>query len=454
MLADAVDESTIETVRQAYRQGRSPADVIAEVMARIAGCPRQGIWISIASEGELQRQLQDLRARQAAGKSLPLFGIPFAVKDNIDVAGFATTAACPANSYIPKKSATAVQKLVDAGAIMVGKTNLDQFATGLVGTRSPYGICQNAFDPAWISGGSSSGSAVAVAAGLVPFSLGTDTAGSGRVPAAFNNLVGLKPTRGLVSAAGVVPACRSLDCVSIFASTCADAQLVLDLITGPDSADPLSRPGPVAKLPGSHPLRIGLPDKLEFFGNGEAESLFESAVNRVRKIGGQIIPIDFSPFLRAGELLYSGPWVVERTLAAGPLLDKNSDALRPELRSILQDAAGYTAADVFDGMHTLAGFRRQADEQWARMDMLLAPTAPTIYRISEVEADPMRLNRNLGYYTTFVNLLDLCALAIPAGFLSTGLPWGVTFIAPAFQDGRLLPFAAAFHANLLSENKL
>jgi allophanate hydrolase len=344
---------------------------------------------------------------------------------------------------------------MDAGAIVVGKTNLDQFATGLVGTRSPYGVCQNAYNPEYISGGSSSGSAVAVAGGLVSFSLGTDTAGSGRVPAAFNNIVGLKPTLGLVSASGVVPACRSIDCVSIFSGTCAEAELVLKVVAGTDPTDAFSRaasPTSAQVLP-LESLRIGIPDQLNFFGNRDAESLFKAACDRVRKMGASIVTIDYAPFRRAGELLYDGPWVAERLLTPGNLLHENPEALRPEIRSILQSGSRYSATDAFRGWYQLAEFRRQAREHWTRMDALLVPTTGTIYRIKEIEADPIQLNRNLGLYTTFVNLLDLSALAVPAGLLPSGLPWGVTFIAPPFHEARLLELGAAFHNHVLSEGQ-
>jgi allophanate hydrolase len=452
MAATAPDLS-IQALRAAYAAGRAPADLLAEVMQRIASYERKGVWIHVLKPAEIEAQLRGLEKARAAGRPLPLYGVPFAVKDNIDVAGVPTTAACPAYAYVPAASATCVQKLNDAGAIVIGKTNLDQFATGLVGTRSPYGACENALDPHYISGGSSSGSAVAVAGGLCSFALGTDTAGSGRVPAAFNGIVGLKPTRGLISAAGVVPACRSLDCVSIFTISCQDAQAVFDVAAGPDAADPLSRVAPPRQLPPpGGPFRVGIPDQLDFFGNRAAEALFNRAVEWVRQTGAVVTPLDFTPFKQAGDLLYDGPWVAERLLAAGQLFRESPGKLRPELRSILQGAGKYTAPDVFDGLHRLAALRKQADAQLARVHVFLAPTAGTIYRIAEVEADPMALNRNLGRYTTFVNLLDLCALAVPGGFLPSGLPFGVTFMAPAFMEHHCLPVASRFHQHILSEH--
>lgn len=447
------DNMSIESLRKAYEAGRTPAEVLSQVLHRIAEYPRRGVWIYVLKQQEIAAQLRALELARSAGKTLPLYGIPFAVKDNIDVAGIPTTVACKAYSYVPKVSATCVQKLVEAGAIVVGKTNMDQFATGLVGTRSPYGVCENAFDPKYISGGSSSGSAVAVAGGLCSFSLGTDTAGSGRVPAAFNHIVGLKPSRGLISATGMVPACQSLDCVSVFALNCADAQAVLDVAAGPDAADNLSRVAPKsAGKPPHGPLRVGIPDHLEFFGNHDASALFKAAVERVTAMGAEVMPVSFTPFSQAGDLLYNGAWVAERLLTAGKLLVENPDALQPEIRAILHGAQSLTAMEAFEGMHKLAGYKRRVEEQFTMIDVLLAPTTGTIYTIAEIQHDPIRRNRNLGHYTMFTNLLDLCAVAVPGGFLSNGLPWGVTFMAPAFQESKLLPLGAKFHAGILSES--
>ena len=451
----ANEEMSISAIRQSIATGtRTLEEVLASVRERIAACDRGGVWITLADDDHLRAQMTHLYDARRAGRDLPLWGAPFAVKDNIDVAGLPTTAACPAYSYMPQRSATSVQKLIDAGAICVGKTNLDQFATGLVGTRSPYGACENAHDRKWISGGSSSGSAVAVAAGLVPFSLGTDTAGSGRVPAAFNNIVGLKPTRGLISAAGVVPACRSLDCVSIFATTCEDAQVVLRIASGPDPGDALSRTAPPESAQAPGPLRIGIPaaEQLQFFGNSAMAHLFQQAVKRVRALGHSVVPVDFAPFRAAGDMLYGGPWVAERLVAAGKIVRENPDALRPEIRTILQGALRFTATDAFEAQYQLAALRRQAETQWARMDVLLAPTTGTIYRIAEVEANPMELNRNLSYYTTFVNLFDLSAVAVPCGFLPGGLPMGVTFMGRAFEESRLLAIGSEFHAAVSKES--
>ncbi|MBT9566697.1 MAG: allophanate hydrolase, partial [Thiobacillus sp.] len=377
---------------------------------------------------------------------LPLYGIPFAIKDNIDLAGLPTTAGCPEYAYTPARHAAVVQRLIDAGAIPLGKTNLDQFATGLNGTRSPYGACRNAFNPEYISGGSSSGSAVAVALGLASFSLGTDTAGSGRVPAAFNNLVGHKPSCGALSTRGVVPACRSLDAVSIFALTAEDAERVLAVAAGFDAEDEYSRPlaphgfdfGRVAGF------RFGVPmaKDLQFFGNAEAERLFGEAVERMQALGGTAVEIDLVPFLETARLLYGGPWVAERYLAIRDFFDERPDKVFPPVREIIAGGREVSAADTFAHLYKLRAFKRVCDAVWNDIDVMLTPTAGTIYRIDEMQADPIRLNSNLGYYTNFMNLLDLAATAVPAGFQHDGHPFGVTLIAPPHQDGPLLHLAS------------
>jgi allophanate hydrolase len=377
------------------------------------------------------------QARAAKG---PLAGLTFVVKDNIDVAGIPTTAGCPAYAYTPAQSATAVRKLLDAGAVLVGKTNLDQFAAGLVGTRSPYGAVQNAFNPAYISGGSSSGSAVAVALGLADFALGTDTAGSGRVPAAFNHLVGLKPTRGLVSNAGVVPACKSLDCVSVFARDCHTALRVLEVIEGYDAGDPWSRrAAPVAMRPGK--LRVAVPRQLEFFGDRDYERLFGEALGR---LGGERVEVDFAPFAAAQQLLYEGPWVAERLAPMAAFVAEHGDDLHPVTRQVLESGRRHSAVDAFLAQHRLAELKRAADAVWDAADVLAVPGAPTIYTIAAVEADPVTLNSRLGIYTNFVNLLDYAALTLPAGFRADGLPFGLTLIGPAFSDRALAALGARF----------
>lgn len=425
---------TISRLLDDYRSGRSkPEHVVERIFATIRGEGVAPIWISIADESKAIE-----RARYI-DLELPLAGVPFAVKDNIDVAGLPTTAGCPSFAYAPDRDATVVHRLLEAGAVVIGKTNMDQFATGLVGTRSPYGACASVFDSRYISGGSSSGSAVAVARQLTAFALGTDTAGSGRVPAAFNNLVGLKPTRGIVSTLGVVPACRSLDCVSIFANNAGDARVVWEIARGFDAADPYSRvyePSLGAAPWIAGPFRFGVPDAaaLEFFGDTEARELFERAATRLRDVGGEPVAIDFAPFREAAALLYSGPWVAERFAAVGSFVSGAHADINPVVRDIVLGATTHTAVDAFRAAHRLEELKRAASEQWGRMDVLLLPTTGTIYRHEDVQANPIALNTNLGYYTNFVNLMDLAALALPAGFRSNGLPFGISLVGPAFSD--------------------
>jgi allophanate hydrolase len=373
-------------------------------------------------------------------RDLPLWGVPFAVKDNIDVAGLPTTAACPGFAYTPQRNATVVQRLLDAGAIVLGKTNLDQFATGLVGTRSPFGAVPNSFDCDRIAGGSSSGSASVVARGLASFALGTDTAGSGRVPAGFNNLVGVKPTRGQVSTAGVVPACRTLDCVSIFALTCDDGASVLQEAAGYDPADPFARsaqPAPLARI-----RRLGVPRSLEFLGDGMQAAAFAAALEQAQHLDLDLVALDFAPFHEVSELLYDGPWVAERYAAIRPFFDTNAGAVEPSVRAIIERGRHWSAADAFAGQYRLAALRAHCEASLRDVDALLVPTAPTIHRIDAVASDPIALNSQLGLYTNFVNLLDLSALALPAGFRSDGLPFGCTLIAPAWCEVPLLQLGA------------
>lgn len=435
----------LATLKAAYDAGAfTPHDVIHEVYRRIGAAGERPTWISL-----VPRETALARAEDAAKG--PLSGIPFAVKDNIDVAGLPTTCACPDFAYVPARSATVVERLEAAGAIVIGKTNLDQFATGLVGTRSPYGIPTSVFDPDYISGGSSSGSAVAVAGGLVSFALGTDTAGSGRVPAAFNNIVGLKPTKGLLSARGVVPACRTQDTVSIFALTVADAAAATAVAAAYDNDDAYSRraPRPFALEAHAGPLRAGIPKSgLEFFGDSEAARLYRASVDRLAEMGAEIVEIDFTPFQKAARLLYAGPWVAERLAAIRAFADGNPGALDPIVGGIIRNSASLTAADAFAGFYELAALVREAEAQWRAMDVLLLPTTGTTYKIGDVLADPLRLNSNLGLYTNFVNLMDLSALAIPAGFRSNGLPFGVTLIGRAFEDGRLAAIGDSLHRKL------
>ena len=405
-----------------------PTDVVAAVYDRIGAGPLGPIWISLVPRKYAMAQARELESDPLAA-ARPLYGVPFAIKDNFDLSGLATTAGCPAYAYQPAQNATVVQALVDAGAIPIGKTNLDQFATGLVGTRTPHGACSSVFDPRYISGGSSSGSAVAVARGLVSFALGSDTAGSGRVPAAFNNLVGMKPSRGVLSTLGLVPACRTLDCVSIFAATCHDAHTVWESARGFDAGDPFSRvpsPGQAATPWASGTFRFGVPaaDQLQFFGDDEAAALYQKAVEDIKAIGGQKVEIDFSVFRAAADLLYSGPWVAERLAVIRQFLDQHGDQMDPVVREIISGARRYSAVDAFEAEYRLRELRRATEAQWERMDVLVLPTTGTIYTHDAVAAEPIKLNTNLGYYTNFVNLLDLAAVAVPAGFRSNGLPFG------------------------------
>jgi len=430
----------------AYRERRTtPVAVVEELFARIAAHMNHGIWITLLPLQRVLEQAELLAGRDPA--SLPLYGIPFAIKDNIDLANVATTAACAAFAYTPPASAYVVRRLIDAGAIPIGKTNLDQFATGLVGTRSPYGVCRNSFDPAYISGGSSSGSAVAVAMGLVSFALGTDTAGSGRVPAAFNNLIGLKPTLGRLSPRGVVPACRTLDTVSVLALTAEDAAQICRVAEGFDAVEAYSRrPGQPTRLADfAHgPFRFGVPrsDQLQFFGNNDYARLFDAAVAHLERLGGQRVMLDFAPFLETAQLLYQGPWIAERYVVVEPLLRRDPQAVHPVTRQIIEGGAKPSAADAFRAQYRLQDLRRTAEQVWQQIDVLLTPTAGTHYRIAEVEADPVRLNTQLGFYTNFMNLLDLAAVAVPAGFTGAGLPFGVTLAGPAWGDFALLRLAA------------
>jgi allophanate hydrolase len=442
------------SLRQAYAEGAaSPISVACKVAARIRERGEDAVWISRVPEDALLESAAAIERRAAAEgiAAMPLYGFPFAVKDNIDAAGLPTTAACPDCTYLPTRSALAVERLLAAGALLIGKTNLDQFATGLVGTRSPYGAPLNPFDPAFIPGGSSSGSAVAVAAGLVAFALGTDTAGSGRVPAAFNNIVGLKPTRGLVSARGVVPACRSLDCVSVFALTVSDAAAVLEVIRGADPEDGYSRRAPPGfACFGTMPMRFtfGVPsrEQREFFGNADAGALFETAITRLTGLGGTAAEVDLAPFLEAGSLLYRGAWLAERMAAIDEATGGKRESLHPVTRQIIAGGQSISGTAVFRDRYRLAELRQKAERVWDEIDLLLLPTTGTIYRIAEIEADPFGLNERLGRYANFTNLLDLSAIAVPNGLQSEGLPAGVTLLAPAFHDPLLAAVAAAFHA--------
>lgn len=443
---------TIAQWQAAYRDtGAQPDVLLADYAAPQDSGPDDNAWIRRVDRATLDEQLDGLRLMLAAVGGdltrLPLYGVPFAIKDNIDAAGWPTTAACPEFAYTPGEDATVVQRLRAAGAILIGKTNLDQFATGLVGTRSPHGAVANTFNPDYVSGGSSSGSASVVARGIAAFSLGTDTAGSGRVPAGFNNIVGLKPTRGWLSTAGVVPACRSLDCVSIFALTVADAELVAEVAGGYDERDPYSRAMPAgAALPWPRAPRLAVPATLEFFGDAQAAAVFEDAVRALKETGAQVEAIDFTPFNELAALLYQGPWVAERFAAVQALWETNPDAIHPVVRGIVEQAANYSALDAFKAEYRRAELTRQIHQALAGFDALVVPTSPSIYTIAQLQADPVTLNSRLGVYTNFANLADLSALALPAGMRVDGLPSGITLIGLAWQDRALARFGRLWQA--------
>jgi allophanate hydrolase len=439
---------SISHLQTEYRSGRlTPAKLIEQINALIHENDDNCIWIRRLSLDEMMVYAQKLEGIDIT--SLPLYGIPFAIKDNIDLAGIPTTAACPEFAYMPSVSATVVQKLIDAGAIPIGKTNLDQFATGLVGVRSPYGACKNSINPEYISGGSSSGSAVSVALGMASFSLGTDTAGSGRVPAAFNNLVGIKPSCGLLSSQGMVPACRTLDCMSIFATSVADAEVVLQVAQGFDEQDAYSRKKSChAPTSFKTEFSFGVPkaEQLAFFDNPETPNLFVAALKKLQALGGRMVEIDFTPFLQTARLLYEGAIVAERYAGIQNFIETRPEAFHPVTYKIINGATNFSAVDVYQTQYQLKALQRQAAQVWDSVDVVITPTAGTIYTITQVENDPIQTNSNLGYYTNFMNLLDLSAIAIPAGFQANGLPFGITLCAPAFRDEALIDLAKQWGA--------
>ncbi|MGB5325764.1 MAG: allophanate hydrolase [Pseudomonadales bacterium] len=437
----------IETLRRGYQRSEfSPADVIEHIYEKSAGFMEHNIWIYQLSRLEIQPYLDRLLNQSA--ETLPLYGIPFAIKDNIDLERVPTTAACAEFSYMPARSAFIVDLLIKAGAIPLGKTNMDQFATGLVGTRSPWGPCKNAFDKTYISGGSSSGSAVAVALGLASFALGTDTAGSGRVPAMLNNLYGLKPSRGLLSMSGIVPACRSLDCPSIFALSAADAISLFNIAAKFDTDDCYARANPyrnsfrnAGEPTGKARIAIPKAENLEFFGNASSEKLFSQAVEVWKKRGATLVETDIQPLLDAARLLYDGPWVAERYAAIEPVMRDKPGAIHPVVRQIIAGGEKKTAVDAFRYEYRMQKYRRSAAMLLRDVDFLLTPTAPTTYTVDEMLENPVTLNSNMGYYTNYMNLLDLCGVAVPAGEMSNGQQFGVTLTAPAFNEQKLLGYA-------------
>ncbi len=438
---------TIRQLHKHYRDGDfNPQQLCHYLLKQAHELGDYNTWIYLMSEQEIQPYLD--RLQESSPEQQPLYGIPFAIKDNIDLAGIPTTAACKDYEYIAEHSAFVVSQLIAAGAIPLGKTNLDQFATGLVGTRSPYGATRNAFNPDYISGGSSAGSAVSVAQGLASFSLGTDTAGSGRVPAGFNNLLGMKPSRGLLSNQGVIPACRTLDCVSIFATTTEDLHTLFKVSAQYDQQDAYSRRNPASnckslpvQAPALFSFAVPMQQQLEFFGNAQYRQLFNNSIEQLEKLGGHKHEIDFTPFIDAARLLYEGPWVTERYLATQPLIDENPQALMDVTRSIIIQGKDKSACDAFSSQYKLRACKQITDDLLAAYDFMMTPTAGTHYTIDEVNKDPVQLNSNLGYYTNYMNLLDYASIAVPAGFTDKDLPFGVTLVSHAFTDQKLLSFA-------------
>ena len=440
----------LTSLRRRYgSRDATPSQVIDEVLAAIEDSP-EGVWIDRRDAGELRAEARALEEKYCNGEPPPLYGIPFGVKDSIDVAGAPTTVACPAFRYVARETAPAVERLRTAGALYVGKTNLDQFATGLVGVRSPYGIPPNAFDPARVPGGSSSGSAAAVARGQVSFAVATDTAGSGRVPAAFHNVVGLKPSRGLISTRGLVPACRSADCLTVMALTCEDARLVASVATGYDELDPFSRPAArefqwtAMARPAS--IRLVVPRSEDLvFGDEEARKAFDRACEALVAMGWVLEPVAMAPFYEAGGLLYDGPWIAERLSTFEAFLREHGEDLLPVVRAILSQGDRYRAADLFLAQRRLAELKRELEPIWARVDALIVPTAPSHPTIEAVLADPIAQNAQLGRYTTFANLLDLAGVAVPVRFRDDGLPFGITLLGPWGRDATLLDLASSVH---------
>ena len=441
--------TAIAALLAAYADGsQDPAEVVAYAYERAQSAAGPA-WISLAPWRDVKAWIAGLGSARRGPAGLPLHGVPFAIKDNIDLAGTPTTAACPAFAYTPVRSAFVVERLVAAGAIPIGKTNMDQFATGLTGTRTPHGACASVVDPRYISGGSSSGSAVVVADASVPFALATDTAGSGRVPAAFNAIVGCKPSLGAISTRGVVPACRSLDCVSLLTGDVADAARVLAVAAGPDAADPYSRVAPSASaharagalVPARPRVAVPRAEDLTFAGDEQAARAWRAALRHAAALGWEIEEIDFAPFAEAAGLLYGGPWLAERFAGVGAFIAAHRDAVDPAVRGVIMAGRDIDAVRAYRGAHRLRELARDCAGTWQRADALLAPTAPTLFTAAQIAEEPLARNTLLGTYTNFVNLLDLCAVAVPAGGRADGLPFGVSLIAPAGADATLLSLA-------------
>ena len=447
-VAARTDAMGVTELLDAYAAARvTPREVVQRVYYRL-GQDDTNAWIATRNQADVLEEAAALATESVEDN--PLYGVPFAIKDNIDYAELPTSAGCPAYTYKPETSATVVEKLLDAGALLIGKTNMDQFATGLVGTRSPYGTCKNVFNPEYISGGSSSGSAVAVARGHVPFALGTDTAGSGRIPAALNGLVGLKPTRGVLSNDGVVPGCASLSCVSVLARTVDDAARVEEVAAGFDPADQYSRRSAdlfetPSRAHGDRCIGVPEPAQLEFFGDSESEQLFETAIERLRSTFGAVERVDFSTFEEASDLLYNGPWVAERLTTVGDFIKEHPDDIDLTVRGIIRDGEMYSASDAFDAFHRLERLRKDAAAIFETIDALVVPTLGTIYTIEGEQLNPIEINSQLGYYTNFVNLIDLSAVSVPVGQYEQGPTFSISIVGEAFEDASIVSAADALH---------
>lgn len=428
----------------------TPVEVVDYVYSRLGDTDQEASWIHIVPRDDAVAAARTLDKAGRAAKSLPLYGLPFNVKDCIDVAGMPTTSACRPFSYTATETSPVVQKALDLGAICIGKTNLDQFATGLVGVRSDYGIPRNPHNPDYITGGSSSGTAVSVATGTTSFGFGTDTGGSGRVPASYCGIAGLKPVPGALSRRGMVYACRSIDTISIYTKTAADALTVYEPLIGYDPEDPFSLPGYLldpAMEPAEAVCAVPANDQLEFFGNPETEKIFKDGAARAVRSFGAVTEIDYAPFLEINQLLFSGPMVAERYASVGRFLEENPDAGVPAVRQIILGAQDRTAADAYKGLYRIAEVRRYLETAfWPTYDALMVPTVGTLVTLTEIERDPITPNFNNGYYTNFANPLGLAAVAVPNGVASSGVPCGVTFVGPPGSEGKLVSMATAFQA--------
>jgi allophanate hydrolase len=445
--SDVLDLS-LDSLRRFYAEGATPLDVLDIVQHRIASGSGTNAWIYLENNDRLQLAAARLELRHKAGEHLPLFGVPFGVKDNIDVAGMPTTAACPEFTTMPRQSARCVELLLEAGALCIGKTNLDQFATGLSGARSPYGACASIGNADYVSGGSSSGSAVAVAAGHVSIALGTDTGGSGRIPAGFNGVIGIKPTVGRVSTRGLVPNCPSLDCVSVFATPVDDGTRVLKIIDGFDPRDPFGRRPVIPPIHDGLPPRFTFgrlrPNEIECFGMTECVDLYEQACVRLQRVGGVPLEIDLETFLEVGRMLFNGPWIAERKASLESFVTQHPDSVLDVIAQVLNAADNYSGTSVFAGMRRLAELRRQTETLFDTVTTVMFPTAPRPFTIEAMNKEPVALNTQIGYYTHSANLLDLCAVSVPNAVLSCGVPMGVTLLGPAWHDARIAAVASRF----------